>query len=233
MEHKVAVKMNAASRYVLGELTEAERDEYEEHVFDCLACAEELKYAEKFKAAARQAFAEDPGLGTHYAEHGTLWQRMFQSPYVASFALAAVILAVGGGSFRAGMAHNRQPQLVTAEPVLLSEQDSSRSGRGSEEAASSPDSQPKGLVTASANESFKVNFEIPPGDFDSYDITVTGTDGFTKMAFTASQKKAQSMLEIIFPAGTLQSGKYFVVVRGVKGTNKGEPIQFPFILKVA
>ncbi len=228
MEHKIAIKMKAASRYVLGEMTEAERDDYEEHVFDCLACAEELKYAEKFKAAARQAFAEDPGLGTHYAEHGTLWQRMFQSPYVASFALAAVILAVGGGSFRAGMAHNRQPQLVTADPVLLTEQDGSRGGRGSEEG----DSQPKGLVTAGANESFKVNFEIPPGDFDSYDIAVTGTDGVTKMGFTASHNKAQSMLEIIFPAGSLRSGKYFVVVRGVKGTNKGEPIQFPFELKV-
>ena len=33
----------AAERYLLGELTDAERDQFEEHFFDCSACADDVR----------------------------------------------------------------------------------------------------------------------------------------------------------------------------------------------
>ena len=42
MDHDLAIKNNAAERYLLGELTEVEIEEYEEHFFSCAACAHEV-----------------------------------------------------------------------------------------------------------------------------------------------------------------------------------------------
>src|SRR5260221_13226351 len=43
MDHSEAVRLQAAVKYVLGELSPVQRDEYEEHYFDCAECAVDLK----------------------------------------------------------------------------------------------------------------------------------------------------------------------------------------------
>jgi hypothetical protein len=59
MEHNEAVRLNAAEKYLIGELTSAQRDEYEEHYFDCVACAQELKTTVAFMESARQIAREE------------------------------------------------------------------------------------------------------------------------------------------------------------------------------
>lgn len=43
MEHTQALEMNAPDRYVLGQLSAAEADAFEEHYFDCPACADDVR----------------------------------------------------------------------------------------------------------------------------------------------------------------------------------------------
>lgn len=43
MEHNQALEMNAPDRYVLGQLSAAEADAFEEHFFDCPACADDVR----------------------------------------------------------------------------------------------------------------------------------------------------------------------------------------------
>ena len=57
MEHDWATRLVAAERYLLGELSDAERDQFEEHFFDCPACAEEVRAGAIFEANARAVFA--------------------------------------------------------------------------------------------------------------------------------------------------------------------------------
>ncbi len=45
MEHKTAIKTLAAERYLLGEMPDEERDEFEAHYFTCTECAEEVRHA--------------------------------------------------------------------------------------------------------------------------------------------------------------------------------------------
>jgi hypothetical protein len=58
MDHEIAAKMKAPERYVLGELPETERDEFEEHFAGCSACLEEVWSATAFAANARAVFRE-------------------------------------------------------------------------------------------------------------------------------------------------------------------------------
>jgi len=46
-----------AERYVLGEMADVERDEYEAHFFSCEACADDVRAAAAFLANARSQLA--------------------------------------------------------------------------------------------------------------------------------------------------------------------------------
>jgi len=60
MEHSEAVRLQAAEKYVLGELPLALREEYEEHFFDCALCALDIKAAAAFAGNAREVLREQP-----------------------------------------------------------------------------------------------------------------------------------------------------------------------------
>jgi hypothetical protein len=69
MEHKTALKTLAAERYLLGEMTGEERDDFEAHYFTCTECAEEVRHAaalaENLKAVGPEGFLvteEKPGI---------------------------------------------------------------------------------------------------------------------------------------------------------------------------
>ena len=59
MEHEQAMKTNAAERYLLGELAETEADSFEDHFFDCRACAEDIRQGALMLKAGRQVAIED------------------------------------------------------------------------------------------------------------------------------------------------------------------------------
>ena len=58
MEHEPATQLMPTERYLLGELTDVERDQFEDHFFDCPACAEDVRQGVIFMANARAVFAD-------------------------------------------------------------------------------------------------------------------------------------------------------------------------------
>src|ERR1700685_1406379 len=54
MDHNEAVRLQAAEKYLLGELPREQHAAFEEHFFDCSACAEEMKATAAFMESARQ-----------------------------------------------------------------------------------------------------------------------------------------------------------------------------------
>src|SRR5208282_6286166 len=58
MDHNEAVRLQAAEKYLLGELPKEQHAAYEEHYFDCSACAEEIKTTVAFMESSRQAVRE-------------------------------------------------------------------------------------------------------------------------------------------------------------------------------
>ncbi len=59
MDHETAVRLEAAERYLLGQLTPQEGDEFEEHFFTCPVCAEEVRDGMALKTSLR-AFWRSP-----------------------------------------------------------------------------------------------------------------------------------------------------------------------------
>jgi len=60
MDHNEAVRMHAAEKYILGELSPVLREEYEEHFFACVACALEVKAAAAFVDNACDVLRQRP-----------------------------------------------------------------------------------------------------------------------------------------------------------------------------
>lgn len=58
MEHDEATQSSAAERYVLGELSAAEADSFEEHFFDCRECADEVRTGAAFLEGGRKLALE-------------------------------------------------------------------------------------------------------------------------------------------------------------------------------
>ncbi len=56
MQHKDCRRTLAAERYLLGEMNEAEMQEYESHYFDCNSCARELELGLAFVKHAKAIF---------------------------------------------------------------------------------------------------------------------------------------------------------------------------------
>src|SRR5208282_6788733 len=59
MDHNEAVRLQAAEKYLLGDLPKEQHAAYEEHYFDCPTCAEELKATVAFMESARQIAREE------------------------------------------------------------------------------------------------------------------------------------------------------------------------------
>src|SRR5262245_53785418 len=60
MDHQQAIKMHAAERYLLEELSEEERESFEDHYFSCPECADEVKAAYTFADNAKAVMAHWP-----------------------------------------------------------------------------------------------------------------------------------------------------------------------------
>ncbi len=58
MDHSHATEVQAAERYLLGELPAAEAEEFERHFFECADCAQAVEAGSQFIANARVVFTE-------------------------------------------------------------------------------------------------------------------------------------------------------------------------------
>ena len=59
MDHEEAVRLQAAEKYVLGDLAQELCDAYEEHYFDCQECATEVIATAAFVDGAHDIFKEE------------------------------------------------------------------------------------------------------------------------------------------------------------------------------
>lgn len=116
MDHETAIRQNAAERYFLGELTGADRDQFEEHFFMCPDCAESVQDLTTFAANARAVLREP------VAAPVPVWSR----PAFRLSAALNVVLLLGLGytqlmiapELKREIAQARSPQFVQEVPIL-------------------------------------------------------------------------------------------------------------------
>ena len=102
MEHDEAIRSQAAERYAAHELSPTERDAFEEHFFDCQACADDVRFELAFRANARAVSREQRTEPHHPAlPRAAFWKkgrdRLRLRPALAFSFAANFVLAAGLG----------------------------------------------------------------------------------------------------------------------------------------
>jgi len=214
MDHNLAIKNNAAERYLLGELNEVEIEEYEEHYFSCPMCAQEVKLGSEFIDHAREVLKTDfiPEPKPVPSRSITWGQRFWHSMLQPGPAFAVIALAVLGGFnvYQSTVIRDlKQPEIVASEDVF-------RSGRTIEA---------DWVVQARRNAAVHISFEIPVAEYTSYQVDVLDQSGKSKLSkpIDVSAKQANDTINMRFPQGVLEAGKYTLVIQGVNSnTSKNQ-----------
>src|SRR5258708_39705598 len=95
MDHTEATQQQTAIKYVLGELSQVQRDAYEEHYFDCAECAIDIKALATFADTARETMLLEGRkfVVTDPVPAGAGWFAWLK-PIVAVPAFAALLLII-------------------------------------------------------------------------------------------------------------------------------------------
>lgn len=121
MTHEKALEQNAAERYLLAEMSPAEREEFELHYFCCTECAAALNDGAEFLDTAGDLM---PAVAVPERRE-PFWQRWFPAPARPAFAaMAAALVLVSGASvqqiasLRGRIAEFETPRQVPAYTLL-------------------------------------------------------------------------------------------------------------------
>jgi hypothetical protein len=208
MDHSEAVRLNAAEKYLSGELAEPLRDEFEEHYFDCVECANELKSLDTFCRASRMVFEEEVVKVRRQQPEAerTGWFRWLR-PLVAVPAIAALAAIVVFQNAVTIPALKQRPLAGSVAEAYGSSFRLKGTTRG------------EGLSTVSIhpNESFALDFDfIPAQAFASYQGVLVDDAGGSVLTFRLPGELANKEVHLAVPAGLLPAGKYSLVLNGVR-----------------
>ena len=100
MNHDEAIRLKAAEKYLLGELSAELRDQYEDHYFGCAECAQDVRTGAVFIDNARDVLGSgsvavaESGAKHQPAPSGGWWTALLR-PAFAIPALALLLLVAG------------------------------------------------------------------------------------------------------------------------------------------
>lgn len=211
MDHSEALRLQAAEKYVLGELSPALRDEYEEHYFDCQECAADIKAAVAFADATRATFRSDPpevieDKGST-KENWLAWLR--PAALVPAMAVFLAILAYQNLVTIPNLRHG------TTIPPAGSAGFISLIGANSRGGAATS-------FAIQADQPIVLEVDIPPSEgASSYLCQIQDGTGRTVYQSQVPAADAKQSVHLIVPAGTLQPQPYTLRVQGQRIAGSG------------
>jgi hypothetical protein len=215
MDHSEATEMNAVERYVLGDLSVPEVEEFERHFFDCPQCSEELRAVSILQDNARAVFLEPSPApipaSLPVAESGAGWWKMWWVP-----ALAMLVVGIFAGYETGAHREGSAVQPVSAFPLYAA-------ARGDETAIFPP-----------AGAQFYTLYmdRTWDADFASYRAVIRDEAG-EKYSMMLNAPAPGRAIHVLVPRGALTGGKYTLVISGVDGAGTStEVARYPFTLRV-
>ena len=206
MDHNEAVQSQACEKYLLGELSPAERDAFEEHYFSCSECAISLRSAADFLGASREILAgaseraSEATLKPDYVRPPRGWFPWL-NPLLAGPAFAALLLFIAYQNFVTIPRYKQSasPRVLTMHSLIAG------NTRGDE-----------GLVfSATPNEPMGFYVDVPAdAAFTSYLLRLDDPSGNASLLRSVSTEEAQKTQVLIVNPGS-RAGRYTIVVSGV------------------
>jgi len=210
VNHEEALRSGASEKYLLNEMPPPQRDEFEEHYFDCPACAEDLRTIAAFLDGAKRELERTRRGGgapqaTRKPWYEFLWRPAFAGPAFAMLLLVIVYQnAVVLPRVAAGATRPTGPEVLT--PLSLV----GANGRGG--------AVPAGTVAR--GRPLMLSLDIPASEnFPTYDCILTAPSGAVVWSVPVTAEQARDTVAIRVPSENLTSGDYRLTVRG-----HGEPV---------
>jgi hypothetical protein len=199
MDHAQAIQTQAAEKYLLGEYSAAEQDEFAEHFFDCEECAKDVRLTALFMDTAKRVMAADlgdkPQLKVKSSSSG--WQPAWYA-VAASIALLAVILyqnVVTIPKLRSFAA----PQALEYFSIV---------GMGSRSSAQT-------VLTPIHQKPFILLLDVPPHEnIYEYRCEISGATGNKVLSIDVPEALANKTVPLLIPASALLPGNYTLTISG-------------------
>jgi hypothetical protein len=210
LDHLQAYETQAPERYVLGELTAAEAEEFEFHYFECQQCAMAVESSEVFITNARAV------LGTTAAESGassadkpdkpsTWFHRLLDAWSRPAFGLPVLAAAV----FAAVALY----QATVLIPAMRSAAGEARALPAFQLIGASRGESAK-IVVPSGSPFFALSIDVPPESHLSQYICEVSSRGKSIFRVTSPAPAEGLPITILMPAKGLRAGNYELTVLG-------------------
>jgi hypothetical protein len=223
MDHDEAVRLQAAEKYLLGQLPKEQHAAYEEHYFDCSVCAEEIKATAAFMESARQVVCEkasqviDTKILTP-ANHSNGGWFAWLKPAFAIPVMAALLVFIG---YQNGVTIPRLKDSSSA-PIISSSFQLLGSVRGGTE---SGDASNK--VRVKQGESFLLKFDFTPtGTSSEFSWRLLDPSGRAVRYGTLGGDKKYQTVSLPVVGGVQNAGKYNLVFFGDANGNEAQQLTF-------
>jgi hypothetical protein len=208
MNHSEAVRLGAAERYLLGELPSDVREQFEDHYFSCIECAQEVRAGAVFVDGAREILASEKGyaparVAPKEPSH-SWWASLFRPavlvPVTAVLVLFAAyqnIVVIPGLS--KAVAESNTPQTLQSFSLVTA---NSRAGG-------------EISITAAPNKPFGLFLDIPPDNqFSFYTCDLQTESGTLIVSSKVLAEDAKETVQLLVSPSRLGVGKYVLIVRG-------------------
>jgi hypothetical protein len=222
MDHDEAVRLQAAEKYLLGQLPKEQHAAYEEHYFDCSVCAEEIRATAAFMESARQVAGEhvseviDSKRLVAAAKNGGWFAWL--KPAFAIPAMAALLLFIG---YQNGITIPRLKDSSSA-PIISSSFQILGSVRGGSES-----SEAGNRVPVKQGESFLLKFDFTPtGTSSEYSWRLLDASGRQVRYGTLGGDKKYQAVSLPVVGGVQSAGKYALVFFGDAKGNEAQRLTF-------
>ena len=221
MDHLDAKRLQAAEKYVLGELSPELRDEYEEHYFDCADCAEDVKASSAFVGASKEIFRDEPApvvrvAAAKPAPGGFSGWFAWLRPAIAVPVMASLVAIIAyqnlpgmhGTADRAAAIRGSEASAQAFGPSFRV-QGSTRGG----------DSEPSKIIVG-PQEAFALDFDFTPSQaFPSYEARLLDESGNAVLHGKISGDLTNKEIHVPIRAGLVHPGLYTLQVVGENGTS--------------
>lgn len=217
--------MGATEKYLLGELRGRDREEFEEHFFECSECAADVKSGAIFVSAAKKEFASAQPAPAHVPSaqpQRAGWLEAWFRPQILVPVLAALVLIVAYQNL-VSIPQIKNAGGSAATPQAL-QSFSLVTTRGGE---------PR-KIQIPASSPFSLYVDVPPGgNYSSYSLQVVDASGRSQFSLQISAAQAKDTVQILVPSSKLSAGNYTLEVRGTDASSAATSLvaNFPFSLE--
>jgi hypothetical protein len=210
MDHTEAVRQKATEKYLLNELDSDDRDEFEEHLFDCQDCALDVRTTAMFLEQSKAILSQEPAaLPVRVdvpvpAKNGLFkWLR----PALAVPVLAVLLVVIGYQNLVT------YPQLKEAAntPQIVPWASIHTSTRGTSTTQ----------ILTHPGEGFHLLVNVPAeGTYSSYTFHLSGPSGKLEWSRTVAATAADDTRSVYVPGASQEAGIYTLTVKGLTTTGE-------------